>query len=550
MKKNRITRICISLLLILVLMLPGCAKKSDDAVEPAVKQNGAVDDKTSAKNDAVTSGKTSEKEPAKGSAASDDAGTSSPVDTTGEEPAVSTSDVPVTNFRETGSDAAATEEAKSASSDIYSTADILTGSIRDSMVKESARAGSDDGGWDYGTDGGFVTDGGSFDVSDETWGEDGTWEDGDTDWDIDPVDPILPDYPQPAAGLLTSGEWNDNLHFDFLKNLLKNGQQDDYSRFFKAWELTPFSRLAVHVGTGETTVVSGSAIGTVNVCNATVSVYSASGDLLWQSRTDSKGMTYTFYRLTGGDSIPATVKVSSGSFSSEKEVTSADLLDTAVLEVYLDTAQNAEKKLDLMFVIDTTGSMGDEIMYLQKELEDVIKRVEAQNANIPVRLSCNFYRDLEDDYVVRSNQFSSDIASQLILLNAEYADGGGDYEEAVELALEDAVNNHAWDDDSIKLMFMVLDAPPHNTDEVKAQLKATITDAVAKGIRIIPIASSGVDKSTEFLLRTFAMTTGGTYTFLTDHSGIGGSHIEPTIGDYEVENLNNMLVRIISEYLN
>ena len=96
---------------------------------------------------------------------------------------------------------------------------------------------------------------------------------------------------------------------------------------------------------------------------------------------------------------------------------------------------------------------------------------------------------------------------------------------------------------------MVLDAPPHNTSSIRESLASSITDAINKGIRIIPVASSGVDKSTEFLLRTFAMTTGGTYTFLTDHSGIGGSHIEPTIGSYDVENLNDLLVRIINEYL-
>ena len=45
------------------------------------------------------------------------------------------------------------------------------------------------------------------------------------------------------------------------------------------------------------------------------------------------------------------------------------------------------------------------------------------------------------------------------------------------------------------------------------------------------------------------MTTGGTYTFLTDDSGIGGSHLEPTVGDYEVEHLNDMLVRIIEDYI-
>ena len=51
------------------------------------------------------------------------------------------------------------------------------------------------------------------------------------------------------------------------------------------------------------------------------------------------------------------------------------------------------------------------------------------------------------------------------------------------------------------------------------------------------------------LLRSMALKTGGTYTFLTNDSGIGYDHIEPTIGSYDVEKLNDMMVRIVGEYL-
>ena len=108
--------------------------------------------------------------------------------------------------------------------------------------------------------------------------------------------------------------------------------------------------------------------------------------------------------------------------------------------------------------------------------ENVIKRVQNDTSNIPTRLSVNFYRDQADDYVVRPYEFSTDINTQLAYLNREYANGGGDYEEAVEEALEDAINNHSWDETSIKILFLVLDAPPHNTESIKESLK----DSIAK----------------------------------------------------------------------
>ena len=49
-------------------------------------------------------------------------------------------------------------------------------------------------------------------------------------------------------------------------------------------------------------------------------------------------------------------------------------------------------------------------------------------------------------------------------------------------------------------------------------------------------------------MRALALGTNGTYTFLTDHSGIGNSHIKPSTDSYEVETLNAILVRILKSY--
>ncbi len=101
----------------------------------------------------------------------------------------------------------------------------------------------------------------------------------------------------------------------------------------------------------------------------------------------------------------------------------------------------------------------------------------------------------------------------------------------------------------MKIMFLVLDAPPHEDAQIVDSVNKYVAEAAEMGIRIVPIASSGIDKSTEYLLRAMAFTTGGTYTFLTDDSGVGGSHIEPTVGAYNVEKLKDMMIRIVNGYL-
>ena len=49
-------------------------------------------------------------------------------------------------------------------------------------------------------------------------------------------------------------------------------------------------------------------------------------------------------------------------------------------------------------------------------------------------------------------------------------------------------------------------------------------------------------------MRSMALISNGTYTFLTNHSGIGGSHIEPSTDTYEVEKLNDLMVRLIKSF--
>ena len=99
-------------------------------------------------------------------------------------------------------------------------------------------------------------------------------------------------------------------------------------------------------------------------------------------------------------------------------------------------------------------------------------------------------------------------------------------------------------------MFFVLDAPPHNDRKgTPERIYENVLLAAEQGIRIIPVASSGVNTETELIMRSLAAITGGTYVFLTNDSGIGGDHLEPTIGDYEVEKLNDLMVDLITKYL-
>lgn len=377
--------------------------------------------------------------------------------------------------------------------------------------------------------GGGTTGGGSASDGSGDGGLSGT--DGGDDSGADPSDGETSGGEPIEPGQLTAGEWRDLDHWDFWTNILEVLSWTEYE---ERWGYFTTERYAVVVTDGE-----------VPLADAEVRLVDNSQAIVWEARTDNLGRAELFAGLFGeavGDGLQ--VVVSSGGAQA-----SADAVPFAGDPQVIDLEGGAQPPaaLDLMFMIDTTGSMLDELKYLQSELADVITNVKANaGEQVDIRLSVNFYRDAGDEYLVRSFPFTTDIDQALAQLADQTADGGGDYPEGVHWALEDAMFNHEWSDSArARLMFLVLDAPPHHHEDIVADLHTATEEAARQGIRVIPIGASGVDKETEFLTRFIDIATGGTYVFLTSDSGIGGEHIEPTIGEYEVELLNALLVRLI-----
>ena len=332
-----------------------------------------------------------------------------------------------------------------------------------------------------------------------------------------------------VAGTLTAGEWKDSENQEFWTKLMN---RNEWYQYMELRNLYPTKIVTVNVKDKKD-----------NPCyNVKVTLVGGDGQTVYVTRTDINGKAYLLYDLNNSKETVSHVRVGEQTLK---------VTDEKVVNVVAEDAGVEVKALDLMLMVDTTGSMSDELRYIQKELEDVIKRVSEADKSLSINVSVNFYRDETDEYVVRAFEFTDNIEKTLNQLKNQETDGGGDYPEAVHTALNNVVNEHQWRDDAVKLCFFILDAPPHSEAEIKginAQLQSYVQAAAVKGIRIIPVASSGVDTETEFLMRSYALMTGGTYVFLTNHSGIGGDHLEPTIGEYEVEALNELMIRVISEY--
>ncbi len=204
--------------------------------------------------------------------------------------------------------------------------------------------------------------------------------------------------------------------------------------------------------------------------------------------------------------------------------------------------------VDAAIVLDTTGSMGDELRYLTAEFAGISKAVADKFPGASQRWSLVLYRDAGDEYVVKSFDFTGDPRAFTATLGAQAAGGGGDIPESPEKGLA-ALPQLGWRSggDVAKVAFWVGDAPHHQ--ENAGAMKQAIVGAHQQGIHIYPVASSGVDDLLERTMRSAALVTGGRYLFLTDDSGVGNSHQEPKIPCYFVTKLQRSLVRVLASEL-
>lgn len=333
-------------------------------------------------------------------------------------------------------------------------------------------------------------------------------------------------------GMLTAGEWNDHDNWGFFKNLVDT----------KTIEL-PETCLAV---TNRIKVTVKNASGDA-LPNEKVTLYDNSDSIIWSSVTDKDGIAYLFEfeqgtanKVVASDGTEVIVDKLAVDTQSGGEV----LASNRELELIIDSERNMYNNMQIQFIVDTTGSMGDEMLYLQSDFKSIAEEVGTNGKEF----STVFYKDEHDDYVVKTNPFTSAVNEITSQLGNESAAGGGDEPEAVAEALTSAFNEVEWKDNTVKIAFMIFDAPPHNDGESISKLNKAITQASDKGIRVIPVVSSNSQRDTELFGRTLAIATNGTYVFLTDDSGIGESHLEPIIGDYDVEKLHDIIVRVIKDY--
>jgi Mg-chelatase subunit ChlD len=159
---------------------------------------------------------------------------------------------------------------------------------------------------------------------------------------------------------------------------------------------------------------------------------------------------------------------------------------------------NNHPRIDGVFVLDTTGSMGGLIQTAKEKIWSIATTMASAQPAPEIRIGLVAYRDRGDQYVTIVVDLSDDLDSVYATLIDFEANGGGDGPESVNKALYDAVHNMSWSrgDQAYQVIFLVGDAPPH-MDYNEVKYPEIVADALEKGIVINTVQCGEVPTTVE-----------------------------------------------------
>lgn len=326
-----------------------------------------------------------------------------------------------------------------------------------------------------------------------------------------------------------------------------NAQWDDYLRYrlqFQEWGIKVHDLDVSGHHTITLTNLRGSP-----VLGAAVEVKDSSGAHLFSATSGADGTVYFhpgFYKDSPGE--PFLISASKDGQQASMTIPPEQYEHQLTLDV---RSSSSPVRLDIHFLIDATGSMSDEIQQLKDNMISVAERITSMSSNPDVRYGMTIYRDRGDLFVSRTHDFTPDVTVFTDALRQVNAEGGGDYPESLNEGLHQALHLPEWrQEETVSLLFLIADAPPHLDYPQDFDYAQDVVEAVEAGIKIFPLASSGLDDQGEYIFRQLAQITGGKFLFLTyGPGGAPGDETTHHVDDYSVLSLDDLVVRLVEEQL-
>jgi len=337
---------------------------------------------------------------------------------------------------------------------------------------------------------------------------------------------------------------------------LKAGRYDDnkqYNRFLEFLQ-TSASAIPYKVNVSERLVIKVSDVAGKSMPNCKLDVKSGGGKVLATSTTYADGTTHFF----PADASTASDKdyilaATCGGATRQGQLARAGRRTS---EIRFESARTipAHVPVDIAIVIDTTGSMQNQIDRLKSTLQSIHYALTQLSTKPDIRFGLVAYRDRGDDYVTQVSPFTSSIEAFQSKLDKLQADGGGDEPEDLQSGLASAMHELEWRGEALRLGFAISDAPPHTDYGQKYTYADAMREALKRGIKWVMVGAGGLPPQGEVVFRQISEFSMGEYVFVTES---GGGDTDGGVGEashhvganYATENLDQAIVRIVRREL-
>jgi hypothetical protein len=340
---------------------------------------------------------------------------------------------------------------------------------------------------------------------------------------------------QGAAGV-RAGEWDDNANYrDYVKWLKESSRNvarlDVSDRQFivvkdSKGKPVPNCKLSIKSGNQETTLVT-----------------MASGRALW--------FPHAYANTPPGDNGDG-VTVTALCGAPNTGVSAAKIrgqLDTITQLVLASERQlPARRTIDLAFVLDTTGSMSEEIDAVKATIKMVAEKLSTDQTD--VRIGLVEYKDRGDELVTKAYPFSSNLSAFSQQVSGIAASGGGDLPEDMQKGVQDAIEKLSWRSDAVSRMVVVIaDAPPHLDYQDEKSFADSAKLAASKGIKLFTVSASGMNDTGQIVMRQMAQFTGASNMFVlrggAGPQSVGGGDPKSSCGGTQEQYASGKLDRLI-----
>jgi uncharacterized protein YegL len=287
--------------------------------------------------------------------------------------------------------------------------------------------------------------------------------------------------------------------------------------------------------------------------NASISI-SSDGGLLVSGKSYADGTFMFFPSEYGTEQTTYEARITSG--QSEKSLT-IDRSGKREIIVKIDTQRTVMKNipLDILFIMDTTGSMGEEIQRLKKTIEIINMNIASISTKPKVRFGMVLYKDRGDEYVTSTIPLTGDLDKFQEELDKVQASGGGDYPEDLQSALKDSIQKIKWDPNGIRMAFIITDASPHLDYGQTYTYVNAVKDAQKNAIKFFSVGTGGLNIDGEYVLRQISQYTYAKYIFLTygergeSEGGKEGSVSHHTGANFQTDKLEAIVIRFAKDEL-